>query len=73
VVSFTPRLFHHFERATGTHWIRGFVGLRAGLDNEGKQKFLTLPALERREHKSSKGKEIEKKVISRISRIREMR
>jgi hypothetical protein len=31
---FVPR-----ERATGTHWIGGRVGPRAGLDAEGKIKF----------------------------------
>jgi hypothetical protein len=27
------------ERAPGTHWIRGWVGPRAGLDNLEKKKF----------------------------------
>jgi hypothetical protein len=36
------------ERATGTHWIGGWVGLRAGLDSVEKRKFLTLPGLELR-------------------------
>jgi hypothetical protein len=31
------------ERATGTHWIGGWVGLRAGLDDMEKRNFLTLP------------------------------
>jgi hypothetical protein len=35
------------ERAPGTHWIGGWVGPRAGLDDE-KRKFLTLPGLEPR-------------------------
>jgi hypothetical protein len=30
-------------QAPGTHWIGGWVGPRAGLDNVGKRKFLTLP------------------------------
>jgi hypothetical protein len=36
-----------FSRAPGTHWIGGWVELRAGLDLE-KRKFLTLPGLELR-------------------------
>jgi hypothetical protein len=34
------------ERAPGTHWIGGWVGPRAGLDDVEKRKFLTLPGLE---------------------------
>jgi hypothetical protein len=34
------------ERAPGTHWIGGWVGPRAGLDDVEKRKFLTLPRLE---------------------------
>jgi hypothetical protein len=30
----------------GTHWIGGWVGPRAGLDDLEKRKFLTLPGLE---------------------------
>jgi hypothetical protein len=30
----------------GTHWIGGWVDLRAGLDDLEKRKFLTLPGLE---------------------------
>jgi hypothetical protein len=30
----------------GTHWIGGWVGLRAGLDDVEKRKFLTVPRLE---------------------------
>jgi hypothetical protein len=30
----------------GTHWIAGWVGPRAGLDDVEKRKFLTLPGLE---------------------------
>jgi hypothetical protein len=37
---FTPR-----ERAPDTHWIGGWVDLRAGLDDLEKRKFLTLPGL----------------------------
>jgi hypothetical protein len=36
------------ERAPGTHWIGGWVDLRAGLDDLEKRKFLTLPGLELR-------------------------
>jgi hypothetical protein len=32
----------------GTHWIGGWVGPRAGLDDMEKRKFLTLPGLELR-------------------------
>jgi hypothetical protein len=46
VVSFTPRPLYHRERVPGTHWIRGWVGPRAGLDDVDKRKFLTLPGLE---------------------------
>jgi hypothetical protein len=31
------------ERVPGTHWIGGWLNLRAGLDNMEKRKFLTLP------------------------------
>jgi hypothetical protein len=34
------------ERAPGTHFIGGWVGPRAGLDDAGKRKFLTLSGLE---------------------------
>jgi hypothetical protein len=40
---FTPR-----ERAPGTHWIGGWVGLRASLDDMEKRKFFTLSGLELR-------------------------
>jgi hypothetical protein len=36
------------ERALGTHWIRGWVGPRAGLYAAEKRKILTLPGLELR-------------------------
>jgi hypothetical protein len=32
----------------GTHWIGGWVNLRAGLDDLEKRTFLTLPGLELR-------------------------
>jgi hypothetical protein len=34
------------EIAPGTHWIGGWVGPRAGLDDVETRKFLTLPGLE---------------------------
>jgi hypothetical protein len=40
-----PGLFIHGERAAGTHWIGGWVGPRAGLDDVEKRQFLTLPRL----------------------------
>jgi hypothetical protein len=36
------------ERASGTHYIGGWVESRAGLDDVEKRKVLTLPALELR-------------------------
>jgi hypothetical protein len=36
VVSFTPRPFYPGERDTGTHWIGGWVGPRAGPDDVEK-------------------------------------
>jgi hypothetical protein len=36
------------EIAPGTHWIGGWVDLRAGLDDLEKRKFLTLPGLKLR-------------------------
>jgi hypothetical protein len=38
---FTPR-----ERASGTHWIGGWVDPRAAMDDLEKRKFLTLLGLE---------------------------
>jgi hypothetical protein len=32
------------EMNNGTHWIRGWVGLRAGLDTEARGKRLFAPA-----------------------------
>jgi hypothetical protein len=43
-----PGRFTHGERAPGTHWIGGWVDLRAGLDDLEKRKFLSLPGLELR-------------------------
>jgi hypothetical protein len=45
VVSFTPVPLYPGESAPGTHWIRGWVGPRTGLDDVEKRKFLTLPGL----------------------------
>jgi hypothetical protein len=46
-VNFTPRtLYPPGKRSPGTHWIGGWVDLRAGLDDLEKRKFLTLPGLE---------------------------
>jgi hypothetical protein len=36
------------KRAPGTHWIGGWVGHRAGLDDVQKGRCLTLPGLELR-------------------------
>jgi hypothetical protein len=44
----SPGRFNAEERAPGTHWIGGWVYLRAGLDNLENRKFLTLPGLELR-------------------------
>jgi hypothetical protein len=41
-----PGRFSPGEIAPGTHWIGGWVGPRAGLDDVQKRKFLTLPGLE---------------------------
>jgi hypothetical protein len=43
-----PGRFTPGERAPGTHWVGGWVGPRAGLDDVEKRKFLTLPRLELR-------------------------
>jgi hypothetical protein len=43
-----PGRFTTHERASRTHWIGGWVGPRAGLDDVEKRKFLPLPGLEHR-------------------------
>jgi hypothetical protein len=43
-----PGRFIPGKRAPGTHWIGGWVGPRAGLDDVENRKFLTLPGLELR-------------------------
>jgi hypothetical protein len=48
MVSFTPQPLYPRGKSPDTHWIRGWVGRRAGLDNLEKRKFLTLPRLELR-------------------------
>jgi hypothetical protein len=39
----SPGRFTPGERTPGTHWIGGWVDLRAGLGDVVKRKFLTLP------------------------------
>jgi hypothetical protein len=47
--SVTPRpRFTLGERTSGTHWIRGRVGLRTGLDTARGKNSLTLPGIEPR-------------------------
>jgi hypothetical protein len=43
-----PGLITPGESARGTHWIGGLVNNRAGMDDVGKRRFLTLPRLELR-------------------------
>jgi hypothetical protein len=43
-----PGRFTPGERASGTHWIGGWVDPRAGLDDVKKRKLLTLTGLELR-------------------------
>jgi hypothetical protein len=43
-----PSHFTPGERGPGTHWIGGWVGARACLEDIEKRKFLTLPGLELR-------------------------
>jgi hypothetical protein len=40
-----PGRFTPGERASGTHWIGGWVGPRAVLDDVKNREFLTLPGL----------------------------
>jgi hypothetical protein len=44
----SPGRFTPGERAPATHWVGGWVGPRAGLDDVEKRKFLTLPGLDLR-------------------------
>jgi hypothetical protein len=48
VVNFTPRPLYPRGKSPGTHWIGGWVDLRAGLDDVENRKFLTPPGLELR-------------------------
>jgi hypothetical protein len=41
-----PGRFPPGGRASGTHWIGGWVGPSTGLDDVEMRKFLTLPGLE---------------------------
>jgi hypothetical protein len=41
-----PGRFTPIERASGTHWIGGWVGPRTGLDDVERRKILPLPELE---------------------------
>jgi hypothetical protein len=43
-----PGRFTPGERAPSTHWIGGWVDLRAGLDDLEKRKFFTLQGFELR-------------------------
>jgi hypothetical protein len=43
-----PCRFTSGERAPGTHWIGGWMGPRAGLDDVEKRKLLILPGIELR-------------------------
>jgi hypothetical protein len=43
-----PGCFTPGERAPGTHWIGGWVDLRAGLDDLEKRKLFALPGSELR-------------------------
>jgi hypothetical protein len=42
----SPCRFTPGEKDPGTHWIRGWMGPRTGLDDMEKWKLLTLPGLE---------------------------
>jgi hypothetical protein len=48
-----PDRFTPGKRAAGTHWLRGWVDPRAGLNDLEKRKFITLPGLELRPLDSS--------------------
>jgi hypothetical protein len=48
VVNLTPRPLYPKETAPSIYWIEGWVDSRAGLDDMGKWKFLTVPELELR-------------------------
>jgi hypothetical protein len=48
VVSFTPRPLYRQGKSPRTHWIGGWIGFIAGLDDVEKRKFLALPGLKLR-------------------------
>jgi hypothetical protein len=48
-----PSRFTPGERDSGKHWIGGWVGPKAGLDDTEEYKFLTLPRLELQVRSSS--------------------
>jgi hypothetical protein len=48
VISFMPLPLYRRGKCPGIHWIGGWVGPRAGLDDVEKGKFLTLQVLELR-------------------------
>jgi hypothetical protein len=68
VFSFTPWPLYPQERASGTHYIGGWVDPRAGLDDMEKRKFLTLPGLELR----PLGYPARTQSLSRISLVKQM-
>jgi hypothetical protein len=43
-----PGRFTPGKRAPGSHWVKGWVSPRAGLDDVEKRKFLTLQGFELR-------------------------
>jgi hypothetical protein len=45
VVSFTPRPLYQQGKIRDTHWRRGWVSPRGGIDGVEKEKFLPLPGL----------------------------
>jgi hypothetical protein len=46
VLSLMPWLIYPWRKSPGTHWIGGWVGPRASLDDMENRKFLTLPGFE---------------------------
>jgi hypothetical protein len=46
VVNFTPLPLYPWGKNPRPHWIGGWVGPRAGLDDMEKWKFLTIPGVE---------------------------
>jgi hypothetical protein len=60
-----PGRFIPGERTSSTHWIGGWVDVRAALDYMEKRKFLTLPRLELR----PLGRSVRSQSLSRFWRI----